>query len=350
MWRPAFRRTMRTWRSARSTPGHGDHTLRGPFHDSPADATRSRCPAGAPLHLGARTLVMGILNVTPDSFADGGVHFDAERAVDDGLRMVEDGADISTSAANRRGRARSRCRQARSCGACCRSSSGSRARPRARSPSTPTRRSVAREAVARGADDRQRHQRAAVRSAIWRRSSPRRGAALVLMHTRGRSSEMYREAVYEDVAAEVAAELEEAIARATRAGVSRGTSIILDPGLGFAKRAEHSYEALAHLDALAALDRPILSGPSRKSFLKAAIGDERARRRASGAPPRPSRPACCSARTSSACTACARWSTSSASRTASAGAPLRARRVPTSVGDLHTFALANLRRLRPSSV
>jgi dihydropteroate synthase len=50
-------------------------------------------------------------------------------------------------------------------------------------------------------------------------------------------------------------------------------SIILDPGLGFAKRAEHSFEALARLDALAALGRPVLSGPSRKSFLRLAIGD-----------------------------------------------------------------------------
>jgi dihydropteroate synthase len=83
---------------------------------------------------------------------------------------------------------------------------------------------------------------------------------------------MYRDAQYVDVAREVATELEAAIGRATRAGVSRD-SIVLDPGLGFAKRAEHSYDALAHLSSLAALDRPILSGPSRKSFLKGAIGE-----------------------------------------------------------------------------
>ena len=83
---------------------------------------------------------------------------------------------------------------------------------------------------------------------------------------------MYREAVYANVASEIARELEEAMSRATASGVAR-EAIILDPGLGFAKRAAHSYEALAHLDAVAALDRPILCGPSRKSFLKEAIGD-----------------------------------------------------------------------------
>ncbi len=97
------------------------------------------------------------------------------------------------------------------------------------------------------------------------------GAALVLMHTRGRSRDMYREAVYDDVAVDVTRELEESIARAVAAGVPR-TQIIVDPGLGFAKRPEHSYAALTALPTLASLDRPILIGPSRKSFLQAAIG------------------------------------------------------------------------------
>jgi dihydropteroate synthase len=98
------------------------------------------------------------------------------------------------------------------------------------------------------------------------------GAALILMHTRGRSNGMYDLAVYQDAAQDVARELAEAIERAVRAGVSRD-AIIVDPGLGFAKRAEHSYEVLARLDSLLPLDRPILSGPSRKSFLKAALGE-----------------------------------------------------------------------------
>ncbi len=91
------------------------------------------------------------------------------------------------------------------------------------------------------------------------------------MHNRGRSREMYREADYGDVAGEVTRELQAAIDRATAAGVAR-ESIIVDPGLGFAKRSEHTFDVLARLDHLRVLDRPILSGPSRKSFLNAALG------------------------------------------------------------------------------
>jgi dihydropteroate synthase len=98
------------------------------------------------------------------------------------------------------------------------------------------------------------------------------GAATILMHNRGRSRDMYKEAVYADVPEEIARELGAAIDRATATGVARDR-IILDPGFGFAKRAEHSYDALAHLDRIATLGRPILSGPSRKSFLQQAIGD-----------------------------------------------------------------------------
>ncbi len=103
-------------------------------------------------------------------------------------------------------------------------------------------------------------------------SWPPPGAALVLMHMRGTSREMYRDASYDDVAAEVRDELAASLAAAGRAGVSR-ESMIVDPGLGFAKRAEHSCEALARLADLAVLDRPILVGSSRKSFLTRAIGD-----------------------------------------------------------------------------
>jgi dihydropteroate synthase len=83
---------------------------------------------------------------------------------------------------------------------------------------------------------------------------------------------MYKEARYDSVPLEVAGELGASLDRAVQAGVSRDV-IVLDPGLGFAKRAEHSYTALAALPRLAALGRPLLVGPSRKSFLNAAIGD-----------------------------------------------------------------------------
>jgi dihydropteroate synthase len=228
-------------------------------------------PGRAPLALGQRTLVMGILNVTPDSFADGGLRFDPDRAVAAGIQMVADGADIIDVG-------------------------GESTRPGADAVPAPEelrrvlpviarlvrdvpvpvsidtyKAVVAREACALGAtivndisgllfDD---ELGPAIAGA---------GAAAILMHNRGRSRDMYKEAVYQDVAEEIARELEATIDRAVRAGVARDR-IILDPGFGFAKRAEHSYAALAGLDRFASLGRPILSGPSRKSFLKQAIGD-----------------------------------------------------------------------------
>lgn len=227
-------------------------------------------PGGRTLALGARTLVMGIINVTPNSFADGGLRADPGRAVEDGLRMVADGADILDVG-------------------------GESTRPGADPlPEDEELRrvlpvverlaasgalvsidtykaSVARKAVARGAsivNDVSGLQFDPALGAVVAET----GAAVVLMHTRGRSREMYQQAVYGDVVGEIAAELREAMARAMDAGVRRD-AIVLDPGFGFAKRAEHTWEALARLDAFAALDRPILSGPSRKSFLTAAIGD-----------------------------------------------------------------------------
>jgi dihydropteroate synthase len=101
----------------------------------------------------------------------------------------------------------------------------------------------------------------------------RAGAALVLMHNRGRSKTMYQEAGYADVMKDVIRELAESIGLAMAAGIAR-ERLILDPGIGFAKRAADSYGVLARLPELAeALDRPVLAGPSRKSFMREALDD-----------------------------------------------------------------------------
>ena len=100
----------------------------------------------------------------------------------------------------------------------------------------------------------------------------RTGAGLILMHARGRSRDMYKEAKYASVSQEVTDELRASLERALDAGAKR-EAIVLDPGLGFAKRPEHSYAALAALPAIAGLGRPLLVGPSRKSFLSAAVGE-----------------------------------------------------------------------------
>ena len=100
----------------------------------------------------------------------------------------------------------------------------------------------------------------------------RTGAPLILMHMRGRSTTMYEFASYTDLIGEVTTELEASIALAERAGVARDR-IVVDPGIGFAKRAEHSYGVLAYLHELASrVGRPVLVGPSRKSFLQEAAG------------------------------------------------------------------------------
>ena len=228
-------------------------------------------PGGRVVTLGERTLIMGILNITPDSFADGGVHFNVDRAVEAGLRMVEAGADIldiggeSTRPGADQVGADEEMRRVLPV--------IERLRPQIRAViSIDTyKASVAEETVARGAS--------IVNDISGLQYDPelgtvvaRTGAALVLMHTRGRSRTMYEHAVYQNVTAEVVAELATAIDRARAAGVLR-ESIILDPGFGFAKRAEHSFELLANLPQLAELDRPLLAGPSRKSFLKDALGD-----------------------------------------------------------------------------
>jgi dihydropteroate synthase len=98
-----------------------------------------------------------------------------------------------------------------------------------------------------------------------------RGVPAVLMHTRGRPEDMYAHAKYDDVVSDVITDLTRAVDRAVRYGVAR-ESLIVDPGLGFAKRAEQSMAVLANLPRFADLGLPILVGPSRKSFMTSATG------------------------------------------------------------------------------
>ena len=222
-------------------------------------------PDRAPLRLSDRTLVMGIVNVTPDSFSDGGLWLDPNRAADHALELEAAGADLLDIGG-----------ESTRPGAAPLSAQAELARVvpvlerlagRVRVPvSVDTYKAeVARVALDQGAvivnDVSGLLYEPALAAVV-----AERGAALVLMHNRGRSREMYHEAVYRDVCAEVVRELGDRIDAATDAGVAR-SRIIVDPGLGFAKRAEHTYAALASVGHLASLDRPTLVGPSRKSFL-----------------------------------------------------------------------------------
>jgi dihydropteroate synthase len=220
---------------------------------------------------------MGIVNVTPDSFSDGGVRFDPDQAIADAVRMVADGADlldIGGESTRPDAPPVDADEEWRRVGPVL---EGLRGRVPVPVSIDTTKAPIAERALAAGAT--------MVNDVSALTCDPdlagviaRSGAAVVLMHSRGRSQQMYAAANYEDVVGEVLAELEERGRAAVAAGIAR-ERIIYDPGLGFAKRANHSLEALAGLSRLHALGRPLLSGPSRKSFLTAAMGDVPARER-----------------------------------------------------------------------
>ncbi|MBI3391727.1 MAG: dihydropteroate synthase [Nitrospirae bacterium] len=216
---------------------------------------------------------MGILNVTPDSFSDGGrfaADGDAVRAAE---RMVEEGADIidvggeSTRPGAPEVSAEEEIR---------------RVVPvvEALAPRLPipvsidtAKAAVARAAIAAGA--------AIVNDVTALTGDPamgdvaaRAGVPVVLMHMRGTPRTMQADPenlAYGDVVADVRAELSDRLARAERAGIDPALTIV-DPGIGFAKTPEHNLALLARLNELAALGRPILVGPSRKSFIGHVLG------------------------------------------------------------------------------
>jgi dihydropteroate synthase len=226
---------------------------------------------GRVLHLGSRPLVMGILNVTPDSFAESIALRDPADAVAAALRLEADGADLidiggesTRPGAEPVGEDEELSRVL----PVLRALEGTLRIPISIDTSKAV---VARAAVAAGA--------AMVNDVSGLRRDPalagvvaESGAALILMHARGSSKSMYAEAEYADLIADVTKELRASIGAAVAAGVAEDR-LIVDPGVGFAKRASHSYGVLARLPELAAaLDRPVLVGPSRKSFLREAAG------------------------------------------------------------------------------
>jgi dihydropteroate synthase len=228
-------------------------------------------PDGDELHLGGRCLVMGVLNVTPDSFGDAAPCMDAAAACERALAMEAAGADlIDIGGESTRPGARpvDAVEEAARVLPVIRSLRG-----RLRVPMSidTTKAEVARAAVAEGA--------ALVNDISGLAYDPGMGAAIagtgaaaILMHMRGRPDNMYAHARYADLRRELAAELRESVQRAEAAGISR-SRIIVDPGIGFAKRPPDSYGVFAHIHHLGAeLQRPVLVGPSRKSFMAEALG------------------------------------------------------------------------------
>lgn len=229
-------------------------------------------PDGRTLTLGERTLIMGVINVTPDSFSDGGQLLDTQKAIEAGVQMVADGADLldvggesTRPGAQPLGEHEERRRVLPVI-------EGLSTRVTVPISIDTYKPSVADEALRAGAsivNDISGLRYEPELAAVVARSR----AVIVLMHTRGRSRDMYREADYHDVVDEVLDELRESVAFATGAGVPTDR-VIVDPGLGFAKEASHTYETLARLDEFSELGRPLLVGPSRKRFLTRALGSE----------------------------------------------------------------------------
>jgi dihydropteroate synthase len=224
--------------------------------------------------LGRRTLIMGILNVTPDSFSDGGRFLSPDDALDGALRMMDEGADLIDVG-------------------------GESTRPGAAAVSVEeeiarvvpvverlvqrgigpisidtTKAEVARRAIEAGAH--------IVNDVSALGFDPEMAGTLgslevpvVLMHTRGRPEVMQKGPLeYEGgVVAAVVRALEAAVEDGVAAGIDRG-SIVVDPGIGFGKTVDQNLELIRSLRALAVLGRPILIGPSRKAFLGTLTGRE----------------------------------------------------------------------------
>jgi dihydropteroate synthase len=225
---------------------------------------------------------MGILNITPDSFADGGLYLDPGAAEAAAVEMEAQGADIidvggeSTRPGSETVSVETEI--ARIQPVIIRLSRSLRI-PISIDTSKPA---VAELAIGEGASlindvtglgvSGGGDPRALRYDASLAEIAARSGAGLILMHARGRSRDMYKDAHYASVSLEVAGELRASLECALAAGTRR-ESVVLDPGLGFAKRPEHSYAALAALPAFAEIGCPLLVGPSRKSFLSAAIGE-----------------------------------------------------------------------------
>ncbi|MGH3933763.1 MAG: dihydropteroate synthase [Pseudonocardiaceae bacterium] len=215
-----------------------------------------------------RCVVLGVLNVTPDSFSDGGRYLDRDDAVAHGLELRAQGADLVDVG-------------------------GESTRPGAHRVDADTEIArvvpVLRELVAHGVPCSVDTTRAAVAEAALEAGAimvndvsggladpamapmmARCQAPWILMHWRGHSDRMDELASYSDVVAQVRAELVARVDAAVLAGVDPG-ALVLDPGLGFAKTAAHNWALLGNLDALAELGLPLLIGPSRKRFLGALL-------------------------------------------------------------------------------
>lgn len=222
---------------------------------------------GRELALGKRTLVMGILNVTPDSFSDGGQFANADVAIAHGKQLAADGADILDIGAESTRPGRPETVDA--------VEEWNRLGPvlrglREQLPDMLISVDTYRTETARAALDAGAH---IINDVYALRRSPEiaklvaaSGAGLILMHMQGTPETMQQDPVYRDVLVEVKDMLQERVSAAAAAGVAE-EQIVIDPGIGFGKTLEHNLTLIANLEYLRLIQRPICIGVSRKGFL-----------------------------------------------------------------------------------
>ena len=226
---------------------------------------------GKTFDLTHRGMVMGVLNVTPDSFSDGGAFFDPDVAVEHGLQMIQEGAQIidvggestrpgaeGISVDDELGRTLPVIKRLAAAGTAARISIDT------------SKSEVARAALDAGAT--------IINDVTGGRGDPQmmslgaeRGAAFIIMHMQGTPRTMQTKPDYEDVVTEVRDFFRQQYARALECGIDP-MAIAFDPGIGFGKTLEHNLELLRNVTDLRVYDRPLVVGVSRKSFLGKLVG------------------------------------------------------------------------------
>ena len=217
-------------------------------------------------------LIMGILNVTPDSFADGGRHNEFDAAVARGLEMIAEGVDIIDIGGESTRPGAERVSEAEEIERTIPVIT-ELAKHGVRISIDTMRASTAEAAIKAGASIIN-DVSGGLADPFMLQTAARLGVPYIAMHWRGQSKDMYSKAIYNDVVIDVISELQERITAALDAGIEVG-NLIIDPGLGFAKDAEHNWEIIDSIDSFVDLGYPVLVGASRKRFLGGDSPDER---------------------------------------------------------------------------
>jgi len=217
-------------------------------------------------------LVMGILNVTPDSFADGGRHNDLEAAVARGLEMIAEGVDIIDIGGESTQPGADRVSEAEEIARTIPVIT-ELAKHDVRISIDTMRASTAEAAIKAGASIINDVSGGLADSEMLQ-AAARLQVPYIAMHWRGQSKDMNSKAIYGDVVSDVISELNQRIEAALDAGIQKD-KLIIDPGLGFAKDAEHNWAIIDSIERFVALGYPVLVGGSRKRFLGGETPDER---------------------------------------------------------------------------